>query len=140
MFGLFRKNTPEVQTLLSRIEAADRRLPEDLKHLGSPLLQKLADTVKKKWKPEHEKNYANQILQGETHEAFIYNFLVHAVGDQLESGQHHVYRGVLNSVGIQYKSLFEHAINTMVEMDGYTQEWANENLRAAVYKGIKEVG
>ena len=140
MLNFLRKKPPEVQGLLSRIDAAIRRLPEDLAPLGQPLLQKLAGTVKQQWKAEHERDYADQIRQGETHEAFIYNFLVHAVGDQLESGQHHVYRGVLSQVGIQYRSLFEHAINTMVEMNGYTQEWANENLRAAVYKGIREVG
>ena len=140
MLSFLRKKPPEIQELLARIDAAIRRLPEEVETLGRPLLQKLAGTIKQQWKTEHEKNYAEQIRQGETHEAFIYNFIVHAVGDQLESGQHHIYRGVLGAVGITYKQLFEHAINTMVEMGGYTQEWANEHLRAAVYKGIKEMG
>lgn len=140
MLSFLRKKPPEIQELLTRVDAAIRRMPENVAPLGRPLLEKLAGTIKKQWTAEHEKNYAEQIRQGETHEAFIYNFIVHAVGDQLESGQHHIYRGVLGPVGITYKQLFEHAINTMVEMEGYTQEWANENLRATVYKTIKEVG
>lgn len=140
MLSFLRKKPFEIQDLLSKIDDTIHQLPEHLAPLGRPLLQQLAATIKQQWKTEHEKNYVGQIRQGETHEAFIYNFLIHAVGDQLQSGQHHLYRGVLGVVGIQYKRLFEHAINTMVESDGYTQEWANENLRAQVYKAINEVG
>jgi hypothetical protein len=140
MFGLFKKQSPEVSVLLERIDAATKRLPFELHPIGEPLLSRLAQTVRTQWKEEHKKNYNVQIKEGETHEAFIYNFLVHSVGDLLESGRFHVYRGVLNAEGILYKQLFEHAIGTMIEMGGYTDEWANANLRAAVYKGIKEVG
>ena len=140
MFGFLRKKPPEIQFLLTNISKAINNLPDDLLSLGKPLLEQLENIVKHKWKPEHEQNYAMQVQQGETHEAFIYNYLVHLAGDQLESGQHHVYRGVLGVLGNQYKCLFEHAIDMMIKSGYYTQDWANTNLRAPVYKGIMSAG
>lgn len=140
MFGFLKKKSAEMSVLLERIELAQRAVPDELMHLSGPLLENLAATVKSKWKQEHIDNYVAQVRAGESHEAFISNFLVHAVADKLESGRYHVYRGVLGMEGTQYKALFEHAINTMVARGGYTKEWADENLRKTVYKGIKEMG
>lgn len=140
MFGFLKKKSAEVIVLLERIELAQQAVPDELKHLSAPLLESLSSTVKTKWKQEHIDNYVAQVRAGESHEAFIYNFLVHSVADKLESGHYHVYRGVLALEGMQYKAFFEHAINTMVARGGYTQEWADENLRKAVCKGIKEMG
>ena len=140
MLGFFRRQTLEVEQLLIKIEAARRRLPEEISQIGNRLLDQLADTVRSKWSAEHKRDYANQIHAGETPEAFIYNFIVHTVGDKLESGQYHVYRGVLNEEGNQYKLLFGHAIEIMVDLGGYTKEWASTNLRTPVYKAIKEGG
>ncbi len=140
MFGFLKKKSAEVSVLLERIELAQRAVPDALRNLSAPLLDSLAATVKSEWKQEHIGNYVAEIRAGESHEAFIYNYLIHAVADKLESGRHHIYRGVLGMEGAQYKALFEHAINSMVARGGYTKEWADENLRKAVYKGIKGVG
>ena len=140
MFGFLKKKSAEVSVLLERIELAQRAMPDELRHLSGPLLKNLSATVRSKWTREHIDNYVAQARAGESHEAFICNFLVHAVADILESGRYHVYRGVLGIEGTQYRALFEHAISTMVARGGYTKEWADENLRKAVYKGIKEAG
>jgi hypothetical protein len=115
-------------------------VPSELAHLSGPLFDLLRNTVTTKWKQEHIDNYTAQLRAGESHEAFIYNFIVQVVADKLESGQYHVYRGVLAMEGHQYKALFEYAIDTMIAFGTYTKEWADSNLRAAVYKGIKEMG
>lgn len=140
MFGWLKPKTPEIEQLIERIEAANRRMPESLAPIAKPLLDQLSSIVRSKWSAEDRMNYAAQIRAGEMHEAFIYNFLVHTVANKLESGSYHIYRGVLSQQGHQHKALFEHAINTMTELGGYTKLWADENLRAPVYKGIKEVG
>lgn len=140
MFGFPKKKSNEVTELLERIEVVRRGVPEELVHLSGPLLDLLVGTVKSKWKQNHADDYAAQVRGGESHEAFIYNYLVHATADKLESGHYHVYRGVLGMEGMQYKSLFEHAINTMMAWGGYIKEWADKNLRETVYKGIKEIG
>lgn len=139
MFGFPKKKFNEVTELLDKIEVVRRGVPGELIHLSGPLLDLLLETVKK-WKQNHVDDYAAQVRGGESHEAFIYNYLVHATADKLESGHYHVYRGVLGMEGMQYKSLFEHAINTMVARGGYTKEWADKNLRETVSKGIKEIG
>jgi len=139
MFGFPKKKFNEVTELLDRIEVVRRGVPGELIHLSGPLLDLLLETVKK-WKQNHVDDYAAQVRGGESHEAFIYNYLVHATADKLESGHYHVYRGVLGMEGMQYKSLFEHEINTMVARGGYTKEWADKNLRETVSKGIKEIG
>lgn len=139
MFGFPKKKFNEVTELLDRIEVVRRGVPGELVHLSGPQLDLLLETVKK-WKQNHVDDYAAQVRGGESHEAFIYNYLVHATADKLESGHYHVYRGVLGMEGMQYKSLFEHAINTMMAWGGYTKEWADKNLRETVYKGIKEIG
>lgn len=140
MFGFLKKKPADVRVLLERIELAQGLVPDELKSLSGPLLKSLSRVVTSKWTEEHVNNYVAQVRAGETHEAFIYNYLVQTLGDMLESGHYHVYRGVLGMEGMQYKALFEHAINTMIAGGGYTKEWADENLRRVVYKGIKEMG
>jgi len=140
MFGLFSRKDELIIQLLAKLEEAKRAAPTEARQVSDPLFDQLAGTIKTKWASEHIANYRNKIQDGESHEAFIYNFIVHATGDKLESGRYHLYRGILSPEGRLYQQLFEHAINTMVSAGGYTKEWADNNLRAPVYKGIKEFG
>jgi len=140
MFGLFKRKPPEVVDLLRRIEAARQAVPAEIADLGTQILGALRRSVETKWKPSDIAAYTEQLRAGEKAEAFIYNFIVHATADRLESGHLHVYRGVLGPEGQRYKALFEHAITTMIAFGTYTEEWADTNLRRAVYKGIREMG
>lgn len=140
MFNFFKRKDETVRILLERIAGCKLSAPEEVRHLSDPLFDSLFDAVKSKWTTEHIANYKAQIQAGESHEAFIYNFIVHSCADKLESGRCHVYRGVLNMEGRLYLQIFEHAISTMIEKGGYTKEWADENLRHPVLNGIKEVG
>lgn len=140
MFGLFKRKDPIVEILLQRIEQCKQSTPAELKQIADPLFNTLAKTVSNQWKDEHLENYKLEIEAGGKHEAFIYNFIVQVTGDRLESGNNHVYRGVLDFQGNLLKQLFEHSIDTMSSSGEYTKEWADENLRAPVYKGIKEAG
>ncbi|MEW6325159.1 MAG: hypothetical protein AB1515_07205 [Nitrospirota bacterium] len=115
-------------------------MPTEVKQVADPLFASLSRSVKSEWKNEHVTHYKTEIRNGERHEAFIYNFIVHACGDRLESGRYHIYRGVLNFEGDLYRQLFEHSINTMISSGEYSKEWADEHLRFSVYKGIKEAG
>lgn len=140
MFGFLRRRSAEIGVLLERVDLAEQQVPDSLRSLASFFFDELRSAIKSEWKPEHDQNYVAEIRRGETHEAFIYNFLVHSTANRLESGRYHAYRGVLGAEGTQLKALFEYAINTMIERGGYTKEWADDNLRRAVYKSIKEVG
>lgn len=141
MFSFFkRKHEIVVRDLLESIELCKRSTPEAIRQVSDSLFDSLSGAVKSQWTSEHIANYKAQIQAGESHEAFIYNFIVHTCGDKLESGRYHIYRGVLNSEGHLYLQLFEHAITTMIEKGEYTKEWADENLRHLVLNGIKEMG
>ena len=82
MFGFPKKKFNEVTELLDKIEVVRRGVPGELIHLSGPLLDLLLETVKK-WKQNHVDDYAAQVRGGESHEAFIYNYLVHATADKL---------------------------------------------------------
>jgi hypothetical protein len=140
MFGLFKKKEAVVDALLERIRGCESAVPAEVRMVSDPLFETLAKTVSGQWKKEHLENYRRELQSGSSHEAFIYNFVVHASANNLESGNYHVYRGVLSFKGTLYKQLFEHAINTMIAKGEYTKEWADENLREPTYKGIKGVG
>jgi hypothetical protein len=140
MFGFFKKQDKVISDLLRIIEQCRSDSPEEVKQIADPLFLSLSTTIEKQWKTEDIKNYKSQIESGEKHEAFIFNFIIHSTANTLESGRCHVYRGVLNTQGSLYKQLFEHSIETMISKNEYTKEWADINLRASVYKGIKEAG
>jgi hypothetical protein len=139
-FGLIKKKAVAIEVLLAKIDECKGMVPEDTKHLAGRMFDALSNAVRNQWTKEHIKNFEGQIAQGETHEAFIYNYVVHTCGNILESGKVHVYRGVLNDEGRQYLELFNHAITRMISLGGYTKDWADANLRAPVLKGISEMG
>lgn len=140
MFSFFKRKDKIIGDLLEKIESCKQASPEAVRQISNPMFDSLASAVKSQWTNEHIANYKAQIQTGESHEAFIYNFIVHTCGDRLESGTHHVYRGILNSEGHHYLRLFEHAIAAMIDKGEYTNEWADENLRRPVFNGIKEMG
>lgn len=140
VFGLFKRKDETIVQLLTEIDRVARTVPAGIQQVSTPIFARLTQEVKTKWIGENIATYKALIQQGQSHEAFIYNFVVNAAGDKLESGDFHIYRGVLNYNGGLYKQLFEHCINTMVSAGVYTKEWASENLRDPVYEGIKDVG
>lgn len=140
MFGLFKRKDPVISDLLAKIEQCKQIVPAETCQIAGALFDALSAAVRNQWTSEHIKNYQEQIRAGESHEAFIYNYIVHTCGNKLESGNYHVYRGVLDDEGKEYLHLFEHAISTMIANGGYTAKWAEQNLRLPVLNGIKEMG
>lgn len=131
---------PEVASLLERIGSFRDGLPPDVRFTADPILASLHQTVAFEWLEADINNYVRIAREGHSAESFICNHLVHTTANELESGQHHVYRGVLGMVGSQYRALFEYAIRTMVARGEYTDAWATEHLRSAVYDSVKRVG
>ena len=140
MFDFFKKKASTIDALLAKVAECRQLAPEGVKPISDRMFDALSAAVKDQWTKSHIKDYEGQIAQGEMHEAFIYNYIVHTCGNALESGRLHVYRGVLNEDGRQYLELFNHAIQRMVSLGGYSAEWAEANLRAPVMKGVREMG
>ena len=139
-FSSGKSHPVEIQDLLSRIEEFARAMPDSLRGVSDPVLGSLRKTITSKWNDADAAEYVNVAREGHSAESFICNHLVHTMADELESGSHHIYRGVLSGEGNQYRAVFEHAIRTMVERGQYTQEWADEKLRKPVYESMKRVG
>jgi len=130
----------EISALLACIETVRLGVPAQLQSVSDPVLSSLRSTVSSKWKDADITRYVGMAREGHSPESFVCNHLVHAMADELESGWHHVYRGVLSGEGGRYRAVFEHAIRTMVERGEYTNEWADEHLRKATYSSIKSMG
>lgn len=140
MFNCLKRKHTVTEALLNKIEECKSRAPKSTKQLASKMFGDLANAVQNQWTKQHLKNYAAHIAQGETHEKFIYNHIMKACSDALQSGKAHASRGVLGDEGLQHLELFNHAIDRMISLGCYTQEWAEENLRTPVLRKITETG
>ncbi len=140
MFNLFKRKDAVIESLISTIDSCKTIAPSDVQEVSDSLFDSLARAVRSKWTNEHRANYRDQIQAGESPEAFIYNFIIHACGDKLESGDYHIYLGVLNYEGDLYRQLLEHSIATMVSRGEYTKAWATKNLYNPIINGIREIG
>jgi hypothetical protein len=69
----------------------------------------------------------------------VYMLISHTVVNQLRSGQHHVYRGVLSYRGGQMRSAFAAATQGLVNCGVYGEAERNEEI-ASLSQDIKEVG
>jgi hypothetical protein len=129
-----------IDDLLLSIDEVKNNAPNSMFDVATKLLELLKNVVKRQWTQEYINNYAQSIKNGESHESFICNYIVHSCGDKLGSGRHHVYRGVLNEEGRAYLQLIQYATGIMIKKGGYTKEWAQQNLINPIMQEIKEVG
>jgi hypothetical protein len=134
------KPDPAVIQLLACIDAIRREIPAELRIEADPLLNSLTRTVRFKWSEGELSEFKHIASFGEPPEGFVYNHLVQECANELESGMHHVYRGVLGFRGQAYNRLFDYAIRAAIARGLYTEAWAEDNLRAPVRSGIANVG
>lgn len=85
------------------------------------------------------KEVVNLVKQGVSPRVQVYNAMANLVGDMVESGHYHVYRGVLNIDGENLLRLFDFAIDSLVAIDSIDSIHANEQ-KAALRKNIQDVG
>jgi hypothetical protein len=89
----------------------------------------------------HRAEFVAFVQKGNSIRAWVYTNIANTAGDFLESGQYHVYRGVLNSIGPgeDLLRLFDAAVDELVHMgclDGESAEMQKDALR----ENIKSVG
>ena len=151
---MFGAKSPAVEELLAEIDRVRVQLPKThpadelarlhLGKIGRDLLDSLAKQVKA-WSKAEAEDY-EAAVRSHPHDpnftpfAYVANYLVHATGDQLESGHHHVYRGVLSNVGHAYEAILDFAVDSMVRRGAYTQDWAESQLLGPIRRGIASMG
>ena len=81
------------------------------------------------------------VRKGRSVRKYIFSMIANVSGDMAESGQYHIYRGVLNPMG-PGKSLiqiYDFAMEELVRL-GDTDEKNSAEQKAALRKNIEEVG
>jgi len=77
--------------------------------------------------------------QGVSPRVQVYNAMSNLVGDMVESGHYHVYRGVLNIDGQNLLRLFDFATDSLVTAGSIDSVFANKQ-KAELRKNIRDVG
>jgi hypothetical protein len=79
------------------------------------------------------------VKQGVSPRVQVYNAMSNLVGDMVESGHYHVYRGMLDSDGENLLRLFDFAMDSLVATGSIDSTYANKQ-KAALRKSIQHVG
>jgi hypothetical protein len=85
------------------------------------------------------KGVVDLVKQGVSPRVQVYNAMSNLVGDMVESGHYHVYRGVLNSDGENLLQLFDFATDSLVAAGSIDSIYANKQ-KAELRKNIQDVG
>jgi hypothetical protein len=115
-----------------------------VKSQGDALLDSLATQVKR-WSKAEVAGYESVVKSDPDDPncspySYVANHLVQAAGDLLESGHHHIYRGVLSPAGHAYEAILTFAVDAMVRKGAYTRAWAEEKLLGPIRRGIASMG
>ena len=89
----------------------------------------------------HSDEFSEKIRQGASPHHWVYRTISNIAGDLVESGNYHVYRGVLNPMepGEELVEIFDIAVDKLVEMRVLDTEQAKKE-KGAVRENIKSVG
>ena len=84
---------------------------------------------------------AKKIRDGLSPRQSAYSMIANIAGDHVESGQYHIYRGVLNPMGIgeDLLKIFDAAVDEMVTISAVDKEYA-EKQKKGIRENIKTVG
>jgi hypothetical protein len=77
---------------------------------------------------------------GRTPREWVYSQIGNIAGDMLESGQYHVYRGVLNvGIGEDLLNMFDATYDELVQMKAIDPDYASKQ-KATLRRNIQQVG
>ncbi|RLC35791.1 MAG: hypothetical protein DRH33_08075 [Candidatus Nealsonbacteria bacterium] len=89
----------------------------------------------------HSNEFSEKIRQGASPHHWVYRTISNVAGDLVESGNYHIYRGVLNPMepGEELVEIFDMAVDKLVEMRVLDAERAKKE-KGILRKNIKSVG
>ena len=89
----------------------------------------------------HSDEFSEKIRQGASPRHWVYRTIANVAGDLVESGNYHIYRGVLNPMepGEELVEIFDMAVDKLVEMRVLDTERAKKE-KSALLQNIKSVG
>jgi len=85
--------------------------------------------------------FVQLVQKGTSPRQWIYSIMANISGDLVESGRFHVYRGLLNPVGLgeDLLKLFDASVDELVRIDAIDQTKADKQ-KSAIRENIKDVG
>jgi len=123
----------EVKEAIGMLEEAEREFSSKDFHLVKGYIEKVLRSQPDK--------FVEIIKQGETPRQWIYSTISNIAGDLVESGNYHIYRGVINPMGPgnELLKIYNKAIDKLVEMKVLDNERAKKE-KDALQENIKSVG
>lgn|GEM_PF-1368539 len=90
---------------------------------------------------ENTKQFLEVVGKGRSVRKYVYSMIANISGDMVESGQYHIYRGVLNPIGPGQNllNIFDSAMDELVNL-GDTDKENAEAQKKAIRENIKGVG
>lgn len=90
---------------------------------------------------ENTKQFLEVVGKGRSVRKYIYSMIANISGDMVESGQYHIYRGVINPMGPGQNLLkiFDSAMEELIELGDTDRENA-ETQKKVIRENIKNVG
>ena len=123
----------EIQSIYKELDAAARTYNSfALEPIKKNIIKMIAS---------HSNEIIGVIKNEMTPRQWVYARIADIAGDYIESGQYHIYRGVLNPMGPGKALLrmFEAAIDELVQMKAMDSVYANEQ-KTALHNNIKTIG
>ena len=89
----------------------------------------------------NSKVFLETIKKGRTVQLYVYSMITNEVGDMLESGEFHMYRGVLNPMkgGNTLLKIYDYYIDELITLNDITQEYADDQKKI-LRNNINDVG
>jgi hypothetical protein len=125
--------TDDVQSVLNTLKKVEHNFNSPAFHLISNLIK---DAIS-----EFPEKIPLMVRESKSVWQTVYIMIANVTGDEVESGKHHMYRGVLNPLGYGNDLLliFYSALDELVKLGYLSAEDANVN-KLAVLENIKNVG
>ena len=132
------RRAKEVSDTLAALSALRPRF-ETLGGYGAVVADQVFSTVRKTIVREKEKTVYSIAVDGSKPADLCLLLISNAASNELLSGDHHVYRGVVSGEGRGYLGVFERSVEGLEESGAITTQEARADV-AAVLEGIKGAG
>jgi hypothetical protein len=123
----------EVRAVLGILDEAECKF-------DSPAFEKIRKIIKNAIL-ENTRNVIKQVREGHSPRQYVYSMIANVSGDYVESGQCHMYRGVLDPMGIggELLKIFDAAVDELVLIGAVDKDFAQEQKKG-IRENIKTVG
>lgn len=138
--GLIVANDPQKSEDNAEMNDAFKILEEESKNFGPGGFDLVKDHVKKSLRSD-ALQFLTTVRNGRSLRKYVYSMIVNISGDMAESGQYHLYRGVLNphGPGEDLLKIFDAITDKLVELGDMEVEAAKKE-KAAIRENIKSIG